>query len=282
MERASLRSLVAPFLDHLQVTKGVSQNTRRSYQSDLTGLFDFWENREQAAQKELSLTDAIKRFRATLVTQKILPSSVARKISCYNSFAQFLAQKNLIEPTTFVRPQVVLAQPKTISQKELNFLLEELDEKKLPTPMPHRDKCILELLYATGVRCSELSSLRIADINFDEKAIVVRNKKSSLRTVYFGDKALSQLRTYLKHERPPIEQASEYLFLNYRREPLTSRSIQRICCMFGTFLGKDRELTPQILRHSFAVHLLEKGTHIGTVQHLMGHTVRISTERYIR
>ena len=282
MERASLCSLVAPFLDHLQVTKGVSQNTRRSYQSDLMGLFDFWEKREQAAQKELSFNDAIKRFRTALVSQKILPSSVARKISCYNSFTQFLAQKGLVEPTTFVRPQVILAQPKTISQKEFTFLLEELDEKKLPTPMPHRDKCILELLYATGVRCSELSSLRIADINFDEKAIVVRSKKSSLRTVYFGDTALSQLKKYLKDERPAIEHQTEYLFLNYRREPLTPRSIQRICCMFGTFLEKGHELTPQILRHSFAVHLLDKGTHIATVQHLLGHTVRISTERYIR
>lgn len=282
MERASLCAYVAPFLDHLRITKGVSDNTRKSYYSDLIGLFTFWEEREKTADKKVLFHEAIKRFRAALLAQKISASSIARKISCYNSFAHFLTQQGVLDRVSFVRPHVILPALKTITPSEITFLLEKVDGKKLSTPMPHRDRCILELLYATGVRCSELSTIRIADINFTEKSITVRNNKSSLRTVYFGDRALAQLNGYLTTERPTIEQATEYLFLNYRREPLTPRSIQRICGMFGAFLGRGRELTPQILRHSFAVHSLEKGMPLATVQHLLGHTVRISTERYIK
>ncbi|MCL5436376.1 MAG: tyrosine-type recombinase/integrase [Candidatus Dependentiae bacterium] len=277
-----LRPYIAPFLEQLRVSKGISENTRRSYQSDLNGLFEFWKKRELTLQKTVPLDDAIKRYRGHLTTQKILPSSIARKISCFNSFTQFLAQRGIIEPTSFLRPAVVLANPKTISQKELAYLLDELEAKKLPTPLPYRDRCILELLYATGVRCSELSDLRIGSINLTEKSLVVRGKKSSVRTIYFGDRTVQHLQRYLKRERPTVERSDEYLFLNYRREPLTSRSIQRICSMFAAFLGRERELTPQILRHSFAIHLLEGGADIATVQHLLGHAVRISTERYIR
>lgn len=282
MERTALYVYIVPFLEHLQASKGIAENTRRSYQADLSGLFDFWEKREQISEKNIALNDAIKIFRSHLASQKSLPSTVARKISCYNSFAHFLAQKGIIESASFVRPAVVLTEPKTITQNEINFLIEELAPSKLTTPMPHRDRCIIKLLYATGARCSELSTLRIADINFAEKAVTIRNKKSSLRTIHCEDNALSLIKTYLREERPKIEQPQEYLFLNYRREPLTTRSIQRVCVMFSEFLGRDRELTPQILRHSFAVHLIEKGTNIATVQHLLGHTVRISTERYIK
>lgn len=282
MERTALQTYINPFVEHLQVVKGVAENTRRSYQSDLMGLFDFWEKRELATQKVVDLGDAIKRFRTHLISQKTRPSTVARKISCYNSFVHFLAQKGLIEPAAFIRPAVMLAEPKTVSKKELSYLLQELNNSQLATPLPHRDRAILELLYATGARCSELSSLRIADINFAEKTITIRNQKSSLRTINLGDSTLAQLKNYLTHERPAIEQQHEYLFLNFRREPLTPRSIQRICAMFGNFLGQGYQLTPQILRHSFAVHLLEQGTDIATVQHLLGHSARLSTERYIK
>lgn len=282
MERTDLSSHLEAFLDHLQKTKNISDHTKRSYGSDLSGLFLFWEEIEKNSQKTVPFRDAIKRFRSHLTLKKTRPSTIARKVSCFNSFSHFLAQQGLIENTNFVRPAVVLAQPKTITQKELIFLLDELSEAKLPTPYPHRDKAIIELLYATGMRSSELSNIRLGNINSDEKSITIRGKKSKLRTVYFGEKAANQLRNYLEKERQKTTGATEYLFLNYRNEPLTARSIQRICEMFATFLEKGRELTPQILRHSFAVHLLEKGTQIATVQHLLGHSVRISTERYLR
>lgn len=281
MRQITLLDHIVPFLDHLRVTKGIAENTRRSYQSDLVGLFDFWQKRATATQKELNLGEAIKKFRTYLISQKTCPSTVARKISCYNSFVHFLAQKGLIELATFVRPAVALEAPKAISKKELDYLL-ELDNTDLTTPLPNRDRSILGLLYATGARCSELSSLRIANINFAEKTITIRNQKSLLRTVQCQDRALELVKTYLTSERPAVSQPHEYLFLNHRHEPLTPRSIQRVCVMFGHFLGENRELTPQVLRHSFAIHMLEKGTDIATVQHLLGHSVRISTERYIR
>lgn len=282
MERADLRSHVEAFLDHLQKTKSISDHTKRSYGSDLSGLFSFWEEIEKNSKKKVSFQDAIKRFRSHLTLKKTRASTIARKVSCFNSFVHFLAQQGLIENTNFVRPLVVLAQPKTITQKELIFLLDELSEEKLPTPYPHRDKAVIELLYATGMRSSELSNIRLGDINFEERSITIRGKKSKLRTVYFGEKAAVQLKNYLEKERQKTTGTTEYLFLNYRHEPLTARSIQRICEMFASFLEIGRALTPQILRHSFAVHLLEKGTQIATVQHLLGHSVRISTERYLR
>lgn len=281
MERVVLHGYVDLFLDYLHREKQSSRHTRASYLSDLKQLFNFWEAAETKDHQTICLKTILKRYRTLLTSQKHRPSSIARKLSCFNSFILYLSQQGLTQPLTLVRPTVILKYPVTISQKELTFLLNEVEHTLLPTPTPYRDKSILALLYATGMRCSEIISLRLKDINFEEHSIIITPKRGAQRVVYFGARAEELLNLYNKHERQ-APHGHDFVFLNYKQEPLTTRSIQRICSMFGNALKEKKPLTPHILRHSFAVHLLEKGVDIPTVQQLLGHAVRISTERYIR
>lgn len=281
MERVTLHGYVDLFLDYLHREKQSSHHTRASYASDLKQFFRFWEAAEEKAHESVPLKTILKRYRALLTSQKRRPSSIARKISCLNSFIAYLAQRELMQPITLVRPAVVLKYPTTISQQELTFLLNEVNHDQLPTPTPYRDKSILALLYATGMRCSEIINLQLKDINFEEKSIIITPKRGAQRAVYFGARAEELLKLYTKNERPQTI-GHDFVFLNYKQEPLTTRSIQRICSMFGNALIEKKTLTPHVLRHSFAVHLLERGIDIPTVQQLLGHAVRISTERYVR
>jgi integrase/recombinase XerC len=136
------------------------------------------------------------------------------------------------------------------------------------------------LLYATGVRCSELVNICIADIDMDGKAIRIMGKGKKERMVLFGLKALEKIQAYCKYERPVVEDQNEPLFMNYRYGKLTSRSVQRIIKMFRAFLPIDRQLTPHKLRHSFATHLLNQGADLRAVQELLGHKTLSSTEKY--
>ena len=150
----------------------------------------------------------------------------------------------------------------------------------MPTRFPIRDKAIFELLYATGVRCSELVNICIRDIDMKEKTIRIVGKGKKERLVLFGAKAYEKVMEYCKTERPPVEHQYEPLFLNYRYEKITSRSVQRIIKMFRSFLRIERPLTPHKLRHSFATHLLNQGADLRAVQELLGHKLLSSTEKY--
>ncbi|HBL98613.1 TPA: hypothetical protein DDZ86_03150 [Candidatus Dependentiae bacterium] len=282
MEREAIQAHVDDFLLFLKAEKHVAENTCRSYASDLRNFFDFWQAYELKKEKVTAFKEVTRHYRASVAAQKSRASTLARKLSCLNSFNRFLANRGLVTRFTLVRPHVTLKAPEILSIKEIAYLLDEVPLEKIPSATPYRDRSILELLYATGMRCSELSALTLAHITMTEKSITIPGKRRRTRTVFFGEKARVQLSNYLKCERPTPANDREILFLNQRGEPLTTRSIQRTCNMFSAFLQSKKTVTPQILRHSFAVHLLEKGTCIETVQELMGLNTRISTERYIR
>ncbi|MCK4517449.1 tyrosine-type recombinase/integrase, partial [Candidatus Babeliales bacterium] len=147
---------------------------------------------------------------------------------------------------------------------------------------PLRDKAIFELLYATGVRCAELVSIRVHEIDFKGKSIIVSGKGRKSRQVLFGEKAQKSLEIYLEKERSFLAEQtdSEFLFLNYAGGQLTTRSVQRICTMFQKFLKSERKLTPHKIRHSFATHMLNQGVDIRVVQELLGHKTLATTEIY--
>lgn len=276
--QAMLKSLDS-FIVHLRNNAGRSAHTCRAYKADLVAFLTFWRTKDtETPETPLPFKKVFPLYKKKLSGDRTPASTLARKISCLNTFLTFLDPENSI---TLTRPPVQLKKPQTISLNELVRLLEEIPDAELPTTMPHRDKCIIELLYATGIKSSELAYLRFVDLNQEERTLIIRSTKKKPRTVFFGPKAGMQLAHYLSHERPAPVQAEEYLLLNWRGQPLTPRSIQRICGAFGTLL-KDKQLTPQILRNSFARHLLEQGTSIATVQQLLGHSTRISTERYLR
>jgi site-specific recombinase XerD len=269
------------FLIYLDVEKNLAENTYRAYDGDLNQFITFWQDQLSIeAEKNLSLRQIIERYLVSLFYKKIDKSTIARKFSCFKSFERFMRSQGITLALNLKRPRLDKKLPIYLSVDEIFHLLDEIKDSDLPTKYPMRDKAIFELLYATGIRCSELINIQFKDIDMHNKSIRIRGKGRSERMVLFGQKAHEKLMRYLQFERPRTHTMDEYLFLNYRATKLTSRTIQRIFEMFRKFLAIERNITPHKIRHSFATHLLNQGTDLRIVQELLGHKTLSSTEKY--
>ncbi|MFC1854602.1 site-specific tyrosine recombinase/integron integrase [Candidatus Dependentiae bacterium] len=276
---------VKDFLAHIELQRSLSIHTVRAYQSDLSQLNKFWLNTNKTEPREVkSLERIVRKFATSLFYHKKLTNtSLARKLSSLRTFQAFLARDNIHFELDFQAPKIKRKLPSVLSIEEINYLLDELSDKELSSPFPTRDKTVFELLYATGMRCSELTNVKIKDVNFDEKIIRVWGKGNRERITLFGDRANSRLKSYLEKERPSLSDScgsEDYLFLNYTGSKITSRSVQRILKRFRHHLKTGKKLTPHTLRHSFATHLLSRGTDLRTVQELLGHRSLAATEIY--
>ncbi len=268
------------FLLHLQAERNFSEHTLRAYFLDLQQFITFWHELDDNDKKNLALRQIIERYLVALFYKKISKSSIARKFSCFTSFERFLQTRGIELNLNLKRPRIDKKLPVYFSVDELFHLLDTIKNEALPTRYPVRDKTIFELLYATGVRCSELVNICVADIDMDAKTIRILGKGKKERIVLFGVKAREKILEYYAVERPEIHNQDEPLFMNYRYEKLTSRSVQRIVKMFRSFLPIERPLTPHKLRHSFATHLLNQGADLRAVQELLGHKTLATTEKY--
>lgn len=265
------------FLLHMRTSKNLSDHTCRAYASDLNQFYTYW----QASNPQAELKESLNKFKNHLTKQKASTSTLARKLSCFNSYEHYLNDIGIKLNLELVRPHVPTPIPHALSAEEISFLLDQIPASQLTTTFPHRDKAILEMLYATGIRCSELINIRLCDIDMTAQSIVIPHKRKKNRVVFFGNQAKEQLELYMTKERKAAENNQEYLLLNYRKQPLTSRSIQRICNMFSSFFPKPTIITPHVLRHSFAAHLLEQGAEPKTVQQLLGFSTTLSIEKYL-
>lgn len=269
------------FLTHLEVERNLSKHTLRAYHADLTGFIAFWENNlTKEEQKKLGLRQIIERYLVGLYYKKIEKQTIARKYSSFTSFARYLKTYGINLNLTLKRPRLDKKLPVYLSVDEIFHLLDNVDEKDLPSKHPIRDKAIFELLYATGIRCAELVNIRMRDINMQEKTIRILGKGNQERIVLFGSKAKKKVQQYLTKERPAIVDAKETLFVGIKNKPMTTRSVQRVFEMFRTFLKMDKHITPHKIRHSFATHLLNQGVDLRVVQELLGHKSLSSTEKY--
>ncbi|MGE0207127.1 MAG: site-specific tyrosine recombinase/integron integrase [Candidatus Babeliales bacterium] len=268
------------FITYLDVEKNLSINTRRAYKTDLDQFITFWFEHTNRNKIELPLRQIIERFLVALYAKKIDKTSIARKISCFTSFARFMQAQGVKLTLKLTRPRLDKKLPIYLSMDEVSYLLDTIKPDDLPSKRPFRDKAIFELLYATGIRCSELVAITFEQIDFISRTIRIIGKGNKERFVLFGSKAEESLKNYLKEERPEPDDRQAKLFLNNRSEPLTVRSVQRICEMFRQFLKIRKKITPHKLRHSFATHLLNQGTDLRVVQELLGHSSLSSTEKY--
>lgn len=275
-----LRTKRDDFLIYIDVEKNLSEHTQRAYASDLEQLFEFWKGINRSERKEIPLKRALEQFMIHLFHHKLNKSSIARKISCYTSFEKFLKKGGVEIKLNITRPRLDKKLPSALSVDDMFHLLDDIDNEKLPTSRPLRDKAIFEIMYATGIRCSELVNIKLADIDLDQKLIRIFGKGRKERIVLFGSKAREKIIEYLTHERPTAKSVTEPLFVNYRQTQLTSRSVQRIIHMFYPFLKIKRPITPHKIRHSFATHMLNQGVDLRLVQELLGHKTLASTERY--
>jgi len=271
------------FLTYLEVEKNVSGHTLRAYTSDLSQLLNFWKRIKQQDKNIPQAFDKIlRRYSVSLFYKKLSKPSLARKLSSLRSFLAFLKTQGIKVKATLKSPRLDKKLPTTLSVDEIFYLLDSINIEELPTRFPHRDKAIFELLYATGIRCSELVGIKLTDISLVEQSVRVMGKGRRQRIVLFGSKARQGLERYLQHDRPLMlrDDDPEHLFLNCKGTQLTSRSVQRIFEMFRKFLKIDRNLTPHKIRHSFATHLLNQGVNLRIIQELLGHKTIATTEIY--
>ncbi len=274
---------IAEFLIHLEVERNLSEHTIRAYKSDLEQFLIFWKKQPKQERELLGVKQVLQRFLVSLFYKNISKTSIARKFSSFSSLEKFIEKNGQKLNLKLKRPRIDKKLPVFLSVDEVFYVLDSVPNSQLPTRNPIRDKTILEVLYATGVRCAELISIKLIDIDFKQKTIRIMGKGKKERIVLFGDKAKKSIETYITTERKLFASTIEKdrpLFLNNRAEQLTTRTIQRIIKMFRTVLKTDRPITPHKIRHSFATHLLNQGADLRTVQELLGHKTLSSTEKY--
>lgn len=268
------------FLSYIDVERNLTHNTQRSYKSDLNLFIIFWETITEKNKEKISLRRALERYFVNLFYKKIDKSSVARKISCFKSFELFTKKLGKKISLKLKRPRIDKKLPTYLTVDEIFYLLDTVKDDELPSKRPLRDKAIFELLYATGIRCSELCGIKYSDIDMPQKTIRITGKGRKERFVLFGKKAQQKIEQYLTHERPNITDPHDLLFVSQRNIPLNPRTIQRIIQMFRNFLQGNKAITPHKIRHSFATHLLNQGADLRVVQELLGHETLSSTEKY--
>lgn len=268
------------FLQFITLERNLSKNTLKSYKSDLNLFTTFWIKIQEPEPEKLPFRRALERYFVNLFHKKIDKSSVARKISCFKSVEQFLHSLGIKIDLKLKRPRVDKKLPTYLTVDEIFYLLDGIKNEQLPSTHPIRDKAIFELLYATGIRCSELCAITMQDIDLSEKVIKIKGKGNKERYVLFGKKAQERLTQYLDKERPTVHDKTDPLFVSHVNEQLNQRTVQRVVKMFRTFLTGNKNITPHKIRHSFATHLLNQGADLRVVQELLGHATLASTEKY--
>lgn len=289
-----MKQSVNEFLQHLVVERGFSQNTLDAYSNDLNQFRGFVAGQLRDGDREVwrqvdinLLNDYISELREK---RKYRDTTTARKVAAVRSFFGYLSANGIIDedPTENLgAPRVGRSVPKFISEEEMQRLLSTAADTG--TADGQRDASILELLYATGLRVSELVALNVQDIDFEEGFIRTWGKGAKERIVYLYPDALANLRTYIggaranllaDKDKPGARKGETALYINQRGERLTRQWVWNILKTSAKKAGVDTKITPHTLRHSFATHLLQNGASLRHVQELLGHSNISTTQVY--
>jgi integrase/recombinase XerD len=275
------------FLTYLSVEKGFSENTLAAYQNDLSQLASFIE-KEAARQGMIPSWASFNRqgmlsYQLNLKERNYAATTVARKVAAAKSFFKFMVAEGILKdnPTeNIASPNVGRLLPKPITISQVRRLLEQPAKKS--TPEAKRDKAMLELLYASGMRVSELTSLNLGDVDIEGGFVRCFGKGNKERLVPIYRQAAVAVEEYLKEARPKIVRRDEEkaLFLNRRGERLTRQGFWQILKGYAKEAGLNKEITPHTLRHSFATHMLSGGADLRSVQELLGHANISTTQVY--
>lgn len=269
---------IKEFLKYLEFEKNVSPLTLKSYGEDLESFLNYLKVEEpQVKDIEDIDTFSIFSYLSYLSRKGIGKRSIQRHLSTLRSFFKYFLREEKIKsnPASAVpMPKFVRPLPKVLQKEEIIKILEEKEEEGW---LSKRNKAIFELLYATGIRVSELCSLTFDDLDLSSRMIRVKGKGGKERVVPFGKKAQEALREYLKEV--PFE-GIDYIFLNKNGTKLTSRSVHRIVVKYAIKILGSKEVSPHTFRHSFATHLLEQGADLRFIQELLGHSSLSTTQIY--
>ena len=271
-EDQNLRS----FFNFLIIEKGLSKNTVKAYETDITGFIK-WINKNNK-QSLLNIKESsVNQYISYLFSLKLNSSSVNRKISSLKSFYLFLLKKKLIRYSPFsevISPKQEKYLPASMSESEVEKLLNSPDASK---EIEQRDKAMIEMLYATGMRISELVNLKITDIDMNRSVIKVMGKGSKERLIPFGESASEALFNYLKIRK---DSSSKEVFISNRGRKITRVAFWQRIKVYLLRENLKISISPHTLRHAFATHLLNRGADLRSVQLLLGHSDLSTTQIY--
>jgi integrase/recombinase XerD len=278
-----ISAVMASFLMHVRVEKGLSANTISAYKRDLQKFNEFARKRKLTLES-VSRDDLVD-FLAGLYRQKLESRTVARQLVTLRNFFRFAQIQDLIAEDPSINlesPKIRRNLPGYLRLEEVEKLLEQPDSK---TPMGLRDRAMLEVLYSTGLRVSELIGLKVNDLDSKVGCVRCIGKGDKERIVPVGKKALGMVDKYLREGRPLLlrnarASAGPALFVNRRGVALSRVGVWKILSTYGRHAGLRIALTPHMLRHSFATHLLERGADLRSVQLMLGHADISTTQIY--
>ena len=279
--RTAVSESIDTYLGYLRDVRRMSPNTVSSYARDLAALASYAEKHQRSIEN-LDRRD-LEAFARALMTQGLAPRSVARAIACVRGLYKFLLVEKRVsaDPAEDLRaPRAWPALPKYLDLDEVDRLLAQPDTS---TPRGVRDKALIELLYATGLRVTELLSLKAADINLTAGYLTCIGKGDKERIVPLGESAADWVRRYIAEARPALlkSRKSNWLFVNAKGGTQLSRvGFWKVLKEYGIKAGVSRDLSPHVLRHSFATHLLERGADLRAIQMMLGHADLSTTQIY--
>ena len=272
-----MNDLKEEFLRYLLIDKGYSSNTIESYRNDLEKFVKFYSNK---SIKDITNED-LKKYIKHLNEEGLNEKSISRNVSCLKSFYKFLVIEkfitNNVSDSLFL-PKIRKALPNILTEEEVLKLL----DIELITPFDYRNKAMLELMYATGLRVSELVKVKLQDIDFNDDIIRTFGKGSKERIIPIGEYAKEYLKKYIELYRPLllIKGNSDYVFINNHGSNMTRQGFFKIIKKIAKEKDIKSEISPHTLRHSFASHLLKYGADLRTIQELLGHSDISTTQIY--
>jgi len=277
--------MIDAYLDHLRVERRLAEHTLESYARDLRGLAEFAAGEERAIEQldRQGLEAYVRQMMATGLS----PRSVARSVAAIRGFYRFLVLDRRLDHSPaddLMPPRAWPALPKHLSMDDVDLLLSQPD---VASPFGLRDRAMIELLYATGMRVSELIEVRAADLHLDQEYLTCVGKGNKERIIPIGEQAADWVRRYQRDGRPvlgararQLRRADPHLFLNARGSGLSRVGFWQILTAYGRKAGLRASLSPHVLRHSFATHLLERGADLRAIQMMLGHADLSTTQIY--
>jgi len=286
-----MNELIERYVEYLRYERNASPHTIRNYRSDLLQFRDFLAGENKNVAVDVNAVNALKirAFLANMLQKRDKQISVARKLSAIRAFFKFLLAERLIteDPAAAMSTpwkNVGKKLPRIMTEEEMNTFLDRVAQAaETGDPAILRDRAIMELLYASGLRVSELAGLDLGNVNFGDSFVLVRGKGGKERIVPFGSKAKSALEAYLPSRERLLRETrtgSTALFLNARGRRLTTRSVDRILKRYVQMLGPNVKVSPHSMRHAFASHLLSEGADLRAIQEMLGHKSLSTTQKY--
>lgn len=277
-----MQHLVQDFINYLTIERNLSENTLNAYRNDLVRYCQFLQEEGIKRPDQIDIT-VIQKFINALAGIELAASSLSRNFSSIRSFHKFLLGENIVQtnPAELLQsPRLPARLPKILDLNEIEAIMDAID---VSTNKGIRDRAIIETLYSTGVRVSELTTLEMNNIFFRHNVIRVIGKGSKERIVPFGDRAKKYLKNYITAVRSLLlrsTRSGDILFLNMRGTPLSRMGVWKIIQQYVKLAGIKKQVSPHVFRHSFATHLLEGGANLRAVQEMLGHSDISTTQIY--